>query len=57
VLLAFLYHAELLKLVFTHDERIAAHKRVKKLIAKDEEGSPLGETLDDIVAAACGVDR
>jgi hypothetical protein len=53
VLLAFLFYGKLLKLVFTHDERMAAHKRVKKLIEKDEKGSQLGETLDEIVAAAC----
>ena len=53
VLLAFLYHAELLKLVFTHGERKAAQKRVKKMVANEEEGSGLGETLDEILAAAC----
>ena len=56
VLLAFLFYGQLLKLVFTHDERMAAHRRVKKLVEKNEEGSRLGETLDAIVAAACETD-
>ena len=55
VLLAFLYHCDLLKLVFLHRERKAANKKVKKLITNVEE-SQLGETLDQIVAAACGMD-
>jgi Golgi phosphoprotein 3 len=53
VLLAFLYDSDLLKLVYTHGERKAAHKRDKKLIANDEEGSGLGEALDEIVDEAC----
>jgi hypothetical protein len=53
VLLAFLYHGDLIKLVFKHGERKPARKRVKKLIANDEEGSMLGETLDEIVMTAC----
>jgi hypothetical protein len=53
VLLSFMYHAKLDNLIFTHGERKAAHKRVKKLIANEEQGSGLGETLDEIIAAAC----
>ncbi len=53
VLLAFLYHSEMLKLAFTFGERKAAHKRIKKLITNDEGESSLGKTLDEIVAAAC----
>ena len=56
VLLAFLYHADMLKLVFTHGERKAAQKRVKKLVANDEEGSGLGDALDEILASACEQD-
>ena len=53
VLLTFLYHAEFDKLVFTHGERKAAHKRMKKLITNEEGVSILGETLDEIVAVSC----
>ena len=52
VLLAFLYHADMLKLVFTHGERKAAQKRVKKMVKNDEEGSGLGEAVDEILAGA-----
>jgi golgi phosphoprotein 3 len=57
VLLAFLYHSELSKLVFTQGERKAAHKRVKKILAYEEEGSGLGGVLDEIIETACGFAR
>ena len=57
ILLAFLYHGELLKLAFPHGESKAAHKKVKKLITNDEEGICLGEPMDEIVAVACGLDH
>ena len=57
VLLAFLYHAELLKLISTPGERKIIHKRVKKLVANEEESSGLGEALDQIVAEACESNR
>jgi hypothetical protein len=57
VLLACLYHSELSKLVFTQGERKAAHKRVKKILAYEEEGSGLGEVLDEIIETACGFAR
>jgi Golgi phosphoprotein 3 len=53
VLLAFLHRSELLKLVFTHGERKAAYKRVKKMIENEEKESLLGEPLEKIVAVAC----
>lgn len=53
VLLAFLYHGEMLKLTFTLGERKAAHKRVKKLVASDGDESVLGKTIEEIVATAC----
>lgn len=52
VLLAFLYYGKLLKLAFTTGELRMAHKRLKKLII-GEEGSTLGETMDDLVAMTC----
>lgn len=52
VLLAFLYYGKLLKLAFTTGEFRTAHKRLKKLII-GEEGSTLGETMDDLVALTC----
>jgi hypothetical protein len=57
VLLAFLYYTKLLKFVFPHGERKDAHKRVKKLIANEEEGSGLGITLDKIIAAVCEINE
>jgi hypothetical protein len=57
VLLAFLHRSELLKLVFTHGERKAAYRRVKKMIENDEKESLLGEPLEKIVAASCPFDR
>jgi golgi phosphoprotein 3 len=57
VLLAFLYYLGLLKLVFTQGERKAAHKRVKKLVETEEEGSPLGEILDAVVAGTGAFDH
>lgn len=50
VLLAFLYHADLLRLVFTIGERKIASKEIKKLL----KNGGLSETLKTIVAAACG---
>jgi hypothetical protein len=53
VLLAFFYYGDLLKLVFKHSEQKTAQRRVKKLIFGNEEGSKLGETLDEIMTIAC----
>lgn len=50
ILLALLDHSGLLKLVFTLDERKAAHKEIKKLV---ESGGSLACSLDVIIAAAC----
>jgi len=55
VLLAFLYRSDLLKLVFTHGERKAAQKRVKKLMIDDEEGNHLGNAFKEILAAVSEV--
>jgi hypothetical protein len=52
-LLAFLYHADLLKLAFTIGERKIASKQIKKLLKGDAANSGLSETLKTIVAAAC----
>jgi hypothetical protein len=48
VLLAFLYHADLLRLVFTIEERKIASKEIKKLL----KNGGMSETLKTIVAAA-----
>ncbi len=49
VLLSFLYHADLLRLVFTVGERKIASKEIKKLF----ENGKLNETLKIIVKTAC----
>jgi hypothetical protein len=56
ILLAFLYHGDLLKLVFTPGERKAAHKRVKKLIANEDEAKALGEPFEEIIASTFGLE-
>lgn len=48
VLLAFLYHANLLRLVFTVGERKAASRRVKEYISTGNENDSLGKTLTKI---------
>lgn len=53
VLLAFLYHADLLRLAFTVEERKIASKEIKRLLKDGEENGGLSETLKTIVAAAC----
>ena len=53
VLLAFLYHADLFKLVFGRSDRKKARKRIIKLIFDEDEASRLGATLDIIVTMAC----
>jgi golgi phosphoprotein 3 len=57
VLLAFLAHSELFKLVFKHGDRKAARQRVKNLIKNDEEGIRQDKTLDEIVDIACKLDH
>jgi hypothetical protein len=49
VLLSFLYHADLLRLVFTVGERKIASKEIKKLL----ENGRMNETLRTIVKTAC----
>lgn len=53
VLLAFVYHADFLKLVFKHGDRKTARKRIKKLLQNDEGESILGEALEEILALCC----
>ncbi len=53
VLLAFLYHADLLKIAFERGERKKARKRIVKLINDEYEVSILGETLDTMVTMSC----
>jgi golgi phosphoprotein 3 len=53
LLLGFLYHGELLKLVFTQGERKAAHKRIKKLIDGAEGENEMDKALYEIVIASC----
>ena len=53
VLLALLYHADLLKLVFTVGERKIASKQIEKLLKGDAANSGLSEMLKTIMAAAC----
>lgn len=52
ILLAFLFHGKLLKLVFTIDERRAAQKRVKNWFENGEEENQMGELLTKILYAA-----
>jgi hypothetical protein len=53
LLLSFLYHADLLRLVFTIGERKTASKEIKKLLTNREGKNGLSKTLKTIVAAAC----
>jgi hypothetical protein len=53
VLLSFLYYADLLRLVFTVEERKIASKEIKKLLKDGEGNGGLSETLKTIVAAVC----
>lgn len=55
VLLAFLYHGKMLRLVFTPGERKTAYKRVKKFLDGNEESRGLAEPLETIVSAACKI--
>jgi hypothetical protein len=48
VLLSFLYHADLLRLVFTIDERNIASKRIKKLLKCGKENGGVSETLKQL---------
>jgi len=52
VLLAVLYHADLLTLVFTRGERKAAAKHIRNKIVENDSNSVLGPGLDEIVVAA-----
>lgn len=53
VLLSFLYHADLLRLVFTVGERKAALKQVRKLLQDSCGDDCLSEILKMIVTTAC----
>lgn len=53
VLLAFVYRADLIKLVFTQGERKTARKQMKKLIQNNAGESIVGEPLDEILALCC----
>jgi len=55
VLLIFLYHGKMLKLIFTHDERWFAQKRINKLVTNNEGVGFLSDTLDEIVTIACEI--
>ena len=52
VMLAVLYHADLLTLVFTRGERKAASKHIRNTIIDNDSVSILGSSLDEIVVAA-----
>ena len=56
-LLAFLEYADLFKLIFSHRERKIAQKRIQKLIADDEARNDLDMSLNEIVSAACELER
>ena len=53
ILLAFLYHGDILKLIYTHGERKAAHKHVKKLVEFEEGGLRFDELIDHLIAICC----
>jgi hypothetical protein len=55
LLLAILYHASMLSLVFTRGECKAAQKQIKKLILDNQGESGLGSPWDEILAAACKI--
>ena len=49
-LLALLYQANYLGLVFTRDERKAANKRINKLLVDQAGNSSLGKSIDEILS-------